>query len=80
MFDGMTGLAYIATDASRRLAHSAMPDAPVVPDLPRQRRGHVRPRAAQVLRRAAEALRRAAETLEPTPCTATTGAAVPSRT
>jgi hypothetical protein len=53
------GLAFLGARASWRLQHSAMPDAPVVPDRPvRARRGVVRLRAARALRSTAEMLER----------------------
>lgn len=53
------GLAFVAVEASRTLSRSALPDAPVVPDLPRRR--------PVVRASAARALRWAAEYLEPAP-------------
>lgn len=55
------GLALMAVEASWALSHSALPEAPVVPDRPRRRRGAgtglvVRARLARALHRAAEAL------------------------
>lgn len=54
MFDG---LAVVAVEASYTLSHSALPDAPVVPDPPaRQRAGVARLQVARLLRRVAEAV------------------------
>jgi hypothetical protein len=64
----------VATAPARQLAHSARPDAPVVPDAPRRRRAR-RPRPASghdalTLHRArgvaALSLRRLADRLQPT--------------
>lgn len=55
------GLAYIGARATWNLQHSAMPDAPVVADQVRQRRG------TSVRALVARALRRAAELLDPGP-------------
>jgi hypothetical protein len=51
------GLAVVGTTATWNLAHSAMPDAPVVPEPDRSpRRRIVRPQVAHVMRWAAEVL------------------------
>lgn len=51
------GLAFVGTRATWNLAHSAMPEAPVVPELDRPRRRHVvRPHVAHVMRWVAELL------------------------
>ncbi len=54
------GLALMAVEASWALSHSALPDAPVVPDAGRGPRRSIvlRARLARVLHRAAEALER----------------------
>lgn len=44
----------IGSDGARRLAHSALPDAPVAAGPPRAGRGRLRRRAGAVLRRMAE--------------------------
>ena len=51
------GLAFIGARATWNLAHSATPDAPVVPEIERQRRRPVvRPHVAHAMRRLAELL------------------------
>lgn len=56
------GLAFMGVQASWTLSHSALPDAPVVPDVPRRRR-----RGVAVRVRLAHALHRVAEAVEPPP-------------
>ena len=50
------GLAFIGARATWNLQHSAMPDAPAVPEEDRRRRSTLRPHVAATLRRAAEKL------------------------
>lgn len=69
MFDG---LAVVAVEASYTLSHSALPDAPVVPDPPARRHaGVARLQVARLLRRVAAAL-------EPAPAHVPTPVHVPA--
>jgi hypothetical protein len=57
----------LGTEATRRLANSAMPDAPRLPDPPREPDGGGRHGPGLVRRIAASGLRRLADRLEPRP-------------
>jgi hypothetical protein len=66
--DGMPVAMIVSSSLARREITSALPDAPVIEDVPRQRRARVtRPRAARPRAALARTLQRAAVVVAPPP-------------